>query len=87
MKKIKEFVNRHLNTFHHWWQALPQPRQNRYVLCFFAGYLLLTTAVVLSPFFNDGKALKHIQKVLPENPATVTDSLVKTLKRKFYERK
>lgn len=87
MKKIKEYVSRQLNAFLHWWQALPQSRQNRYVLWFFAGYLLLTTAAVLSPFFNEGKALKHIQKVLPENPAKVTDSLVKTLKRKFYERK
>lgn len=87
MKKVKEYINRLLNALNLRWQALPQAKQNKYVLCFFAGYLLLTIAVVLSPFFNDGKALKHIQNTLHENPSAVTDSLVKTLKRKFYERK
>jgi hypothetical protein len=87
MKKIKERINRYFDTLNARWQALPEHKQNRYVLYFFAGYLLLTLVVILSPYFNEGKALKHIQSTLPESPAAVADSLLKTLKHKFYERK
>ena len=87
MKKITEYLNKHLDALNQKWQRLPEPKQTRYVLYFFAAYLLLTAVVILSPYFNEGKALKHLQNDLPESPATATDSLLKTLKRKFYERK
>lgn len=73
------------------WQKLPPGKQRKWIICFFAGYLLLTAGVILTIWHDarTGKhhpAAHHIRNPILEksgNGVPVKDSLI--LNNKGYE--
>lgn len=60
------------NKLNQRWLALPLQKQQRYILYFFIGYLLLTAAVLLNIFNSPGKSNEGITIEHIENPLIKT---------------
>ncbi len=77
------------------WRSLPLGKQQRYILYFFTGYLLLTAGVIFKVWIDmsesDGKiVIDHIENPVletKENPASLPDSVKSILNNNNYERK
>lgn len=73
------------------WQKLSPGKQRKWIICFFAGYLLLTLIVVLNVWYGAEKdtmknnvATDHIRNPITERKEQLKDSLTK--KNKEHER-
>lgn len=64
-----------------WWRALPLRKQRKYILCFFAGYALLTTGVLLK-IQTDARKEPRVGMEYIERPAGLQDTLLTILKDK-----
>ncbi|WP_339679877.1 nitrogen regulatory IIA protein [Cyclobacterium marinum] len=94
MKKLKANMDRYIDRLDERWQALPVRKQHQYTLYFFAGYLLLTVAVIGKVMYDTSKSgndmvIEHIENPVPKskNPARLQDSVSTILKNQIYERK
>lgn len=95
MKNLRTNIDKLFVKIDERWKALPTGKQQRYTLCFFTGYLLFTTGVIVKAWYDTTKygkdiTIDHIENPIlrkRENPAKWRDSLSTILKNKSYERK
>ncbi|MEO8172235.1 MAG: nitrogen regulatory IIA protein [Sediminibacterium sp.] len=95
MKNVRTKMEQWFDRLDERWRSLPVGRQHRYMLCFFAGYLLLTLGVIFKVWYDtarpdDKMVIRHIEKPVlknEESPADLQDTIVTILKNKTYERK
>jgi hypothetical protein len=95
MKKLRTNMDKWFDKLDERWQSLPVHKQHKFTLYFFAGYLLLTSGVILKVWFDMEKVdnemtIEHIENQVlkkKESPAHLQDTLEKILKNKIYERK
>jgi hypothetical protein len=94
MKTIRINMDRWFDKQDERWRALPLERQRKYTLYLFAGYVLLTSAVILKVCYYMAKSdnkmvIEHIDNPVlkKESPASRKDTLSTILKEKIYERK
>lgn len=93
MKKLKAFLHACESRIEARWQKLPDRKQRRFVVLFFAGYLLITGCVILTVWY-DAKAdarmrknqIEHIRNPILQNETQFGDSS-SILKSKEHERK
>ncbi len=62
MKKVRKNIDLFLEQLDKKWQALPLRKQHRYILCFFIGYLVLTTGVVFKAWYDTSRS-KNIMRI------------------------
>jgi hypothetical protein len=68
MKSLKTTIDKWLDKQDKRWQALPVKKQHRYILYFFAVYLLLT-AIVIAKIWDDARTSQKSMVIEPiENP-------------------
>lgn len=95
MKNIRANLDEWFEKLEERWQALPLRKQHKYILCFFTGYLILTTGVIFKVWYDASKSdnamvIEHIENPVlkkSESPSRLQDTLSTILKNKFYERK
>lgn len=88
-------MDRNFDKLDERWRGLPLRKQHQYTLCFFVGYLLLTTGIIFKVWYDTTKSgndmvIEHIENpVLKKSgsPARLQDTLSTILKNKIYERK
>jgi len=93
MKKTRKHIDLFLEQLDKKWRALPLRKQHHYILCFFTGYLVLTTGVVFKTWYDTSRSKKdmfidHIKNpVLKKNPshATLQDTLT-IINNQMYEK-
>lgn len=89
MKKIRIDINKWFEKLDGRWRALPLSKQYKYMLYFFAGYLLLTAGVILKVWYDASKpnkdmVIEHIENpVLKKkgSPSLLKDTLSTILKK------
>jgi hypothetical protein len=95
MKKIHENRESLFDSLDKRWDQMPVKKQHRFILYFFAGYLLLTAGVLLQVCCNTSNSdndmpIVHITNPVfdkKESPAYLQDTLPLILKNKIHERK
>lgn len=88
MKKIRTMIKNQCENLNSDWQKLPPGKQRKWIICFFAGYLLLTLMVVLNVWYGEtvknNTVTDHISNPITETKEQLKDSL--TEKNKEHER-
>ncbi|MFD2939173.1 nitrogen regulatory IIA protein [Flavobacterium notoginsengisoli] len=83
MKNIRNTADQWLESLDRRWEELPIERQHKYLLYFFAGYLLLTIAVIVNVWKDTARSqnnlnIGHIGTAVPsekKSPARLGDTL------------
>ena len=94
MKNLRTKIDNWFERLDERWKALPVGKQRRYTLLFFAGYLLLSVAVMLKVCYDVAKSdnkitIEHIENPIikkEKSSAPPLDSIETILKKKLYER-
>lgn len=94
MKKLRTAICDWFDKLDGRWRAMPVKKQHRYTLLLFAGYALLSVAVLIKVCYDVAQSdnnitIEHIQNpVIRQNksPVSPQDSITTILKRKMYER-
>ncbi|MGX9987167.1 hypothetical protein [Soonwooa purpurea] len=60
MKKFRKSIDQYLQQLEKRWQKLPKSRQNLFTKIFFAGYVVLTSTVVLQLWFKGSSSHKTL---------------------------
>ncbi len=71
MEKPRINIEKYLNQLDSRWQDIPISKQRKYIVYFFAGYLVLTVAVICKVCY-DTKRDNRIKIGHIENPVTST---------------
>lgn len=94
MKTIRKNIDKWMNSLDQRWDEMPAERQHKYVLYFFAFYLLVTAGVIFNIWYQTAGSdnrmiIEHIENPVrgKEIPASQLDSLSTIVKEKIYERK
>ncbi|RLJ75111.1 hypothetical protein BCL90_3459 [Pedobacter alluvionis] len=89
MKNIRTIIKKRCANLNSDWQKLPPVKQRKWIICFFAAYLLLTLIVVLTVWYdakteavNNTAVRGHISN--PITDRELKDSLTK--KNQDHER-
>jgi hypothetical protein len=87
MEKIRTMIRNQYENLNSDWQKLSPGKQRKWIVCFFAGYLLLTLIVVLNVWYGAEKdtmknnvAADHIRNPITESEEQLKDSLTKKIK-------
>lgn len=93
MKNIRTMITDSCDKLDGQWRKLPAGKQRKYVILFFAGYLLLTGGVIMTVWYDSktGTAKQktitgHITNPIVEQEKRVKDSSSSTTKNKDHER-
>lgn len=94
MKNLRTIINNWFDRLDERWRALPLKRQHRYTLLLFAGYALLSVAVIAKVCYDiskpgNGMAIEHIENPViqqKKSPVLPQDSITTILKRRMYEK-
>lgn len=94
MEKLRTDIGKWFEELDQHWRRLPLRKQHKYILYFFAGYLLLTAVVIFKVWYDASKsnsdiAIEHIENPTlkrKESPALLKDTISTILKNKIYER-
>lgn len=95
MKKVRLKIKSYFDELGSRWEKLPIEKQHKYLLYFFAGYLLLTIAVIVNVWTDTAGSenhlnIGHIETAVPsekKSPAQLRDTLEIILNNKINERK
>jgi hypothetical protein len=81
MEKIRTMIRNRCENFNSDWQKLTPRKQRKWIICFFAGYLLLTVIVVLNVWYGEtvknNVVADHIRNPITEREEQLKDSLTK----------
>jgi S-methylmethionine-dependent homocysteine/selenocysteine methylase len=94
MKRLKALLKICESWIEERWQKLSAKKQKKFVVLFFAGYLVVTACVILTVWY-DAKAdasmrkneLEHIRNPILQNQKQLGDSSSNHLKNQEHERK
>ena len=96
MKKLRANMDKWFYRLDERWRALPVRIQHKYMMYFFAAYLILTAGVLFKVWYDVGKpdnnmvVIGHIENPVlkkKEIPAVLQVTLSTILKNRIYERK
>lgn len=93
MKKLRIFLHSCETRLEEHWQKLSATKQRKYIILFFAGYLLVTACVVTSVWYDaksnvikQKTAVGHIRNPIIEQEKQLNDSSSTIIKNKDHER-
>jgi hypothetical protein len=95
MKKLRTNIDRWFESLDYRWDQIPEAKQQKIILRFFAVYVILTAAVIINVWQDTSKAdnemnIKYIEspfKGSKGNPSQTKDTLSVMIKNKIYEKK
>lgn len=94
MKNLRTEIEKWLDGLDKRWDAMPLKKQQRFLRCFFTGYVLLTAWIIFQVCLDTARAaesipMDHIENPVPQkiaSPALPPDK-EKIFKSKLYEKK
>ena len=93
MKNLRTTISNWFDKLDGQWRAMPVKKQHHYTLLLFAGYALLSVAVLLKVCYDvahsdNTMTIEHIENPIRQNNSSVSpqDSITTILKDKNHER-